>query len=272
MPIVTSEIQTNVLTNIIGINGKPGTGKSTLATSLVESKDVMYFDAENGSKFIPGVPKFTPTGKAEDNPTNWEHFLQASKEVVIDKKTNLVVDNIYNVCEWCAKYVCEQSEKKELSDFGFGKGEKAALKELKRVFDYFIQHNIGIIYISHLKEEYTVIKTKDSSEQTKMNSLNLPNWAKNYLVGQSDYIFWLYRDGFGELKIKTKGDELTVCKDRPGFLPEEIPNNPKILKALLFTSKEKFTQRVMAARSKMLSHWDQEADSYLKELGIDSYE
>lgn len=269
MPTVTSEIQTDILTNIIGINGEAGTGKTTLATSLVESKDIVYFDAENGSKFIPGVQKFTPTGDPKDNPSKWEDFLQASKEVVLEKKTTLVIDNFYNVCSWCAKYVCDEGEKKELSEFGFGKGEARALAELKRVIDYFIQHNIGLIYICHKKPEYTTIKIKGQAEQSQRNHLNLPSWARTYIVGQSDFIFYIYRDFTGQLKIRTKGDDLTVCKDRPGFLPDEIPNNPVILKKLLFSSKEKFTAQIMSARARMLSGWDSEAENYLKELGYD---
>lgn len=270
MPVFESEIQTDILTNMIGINGEPSTGKTTLATSLVESKNILYFDAENGSKFIAGIQKFSPTDNPQDNPSKWEHFLMAAKEVVLGKKTTIVIDNALNLCEWCANYVCEQNDKKTLSEFGFGKGEAAALKELKRVMDYFIQHNIGVIYICHKKPEYVTIKTKDNPrEQAQKNSLNLPTWARNYLIGQSDYLFYLFRNGFNELRIKTKGDELTVCKDRPGFLPEELPNNPVILKKLLFSSKEKFLERINTVRSRMLTDWDKEADSYLKELGID---
>ncbi len=268
MPVITSEIQTDVLTNIIGINGEPSTGKSTLATSVVESKNTLYFDAENGSKFIPGVQKFTP-GNGKENPSSWEDFLLAAQEVVRDKRSTLIIDNMLNVCDWCAKYVCEQNDKKTLSEFGFGKGEAAALKELKRIMDYFIQHNIGIIYICHKKPEYTTIKTNNVAEQAQRNHLNLPSWARNYLVGNSDYILFLYRNGFGELRIKTKGDELTVCKDRPGFLPADMPNNPVILKKLLFSSKEKFIERVNKVRSQMLNSWDDEADNYFKELGLD---
>jgi len=268
MPVITSEIQTDVLTNIIGINGEPGTGKTTLATSLVESENILYFDAENGSKFIAGIQKFTP-GDGRENPSKWEDFLQAAQEVVKDKRTTMVIDNMLNVCEWCARYVCEQNDKKTLSEFGFGKGEAAALKELKRVMDYFIQHNIGIIFICHKKPEYTTIKTAGVTEQAQRNHLNLPSWARNYLVGNSDYLFYLFRNGFGELRIKTKGDELTVCKDRPGFLPNELPNNPVILKKLLFSSKAQFLKRINEVRSNMVSAWDKEAESYLKELGLD---
>lgn len=271
MPVVESQINTDVLTNMIGINGEPSVGKTTLATSLVESKNILYFDAENGSKYISGVQKFTPTGNAEDNPKNWKDFLLAANEVVKDKRTTIVIDNMANLCEWCATYICEENDKETLSDFGFGRGEKAALGEMKRVLDYFLQNNIGVIYICHKKPEYVKIKIKNSTEaeDAQRNSLNLPNWAKTYLIGQSDFLFFLYRDGFGELKIRTKGDDLTVCKDRPGFLPDVLPNNPVLLKKLLFSSKEKFLKNIEAVRRRMLDKFDKDADSYIKELGLD---
>lgn len=270
MPIVTSEVETDTLSNMIIIGGEAGVGKTTLATSIFEKQDIMYFDAERGSKFIPGVQRYSPDGTAESHPKKWDDFVNCAKETITAKKTTLVIDNFLNVCDWLVRHVCEEGEKKDLSEFGFGKGEKKCATEMKRIFGFLHQANIGVVLICHKKTEYTTIKTKNNErEQANRNTLNLPTWAAHVVIPMSDYIFFAYRNPFGELRVKTKGDDLNLAKDRPGFLPEDLPNNPVIFKKLMFDSNEKFTKRIMEARSRMLTKWDDEAASYLKELGIE---
>ena len=270
MPILTSEVETDTLSNMIIIGGEAGVGKTTLATSIFEQKNIMYFDAERGSKFIPGVQRYSPDGTAESHPKHWQDFVNCARETLTEGKTTLVIDNFLNVCNWLSRHVCDEGEKKDLSEFGFGKGEKKCGVEMMRIFSTLHQKNVGVVLICHKKTEYTTIKTKTNErEQANRNTLNLPTWASHIVIPMSDYIFFAYRNPFGELRVKTKGDDLNLAKDRPGFLPEDMPNNPVIFKKLMFDSNEKFTARIMEARGRMLSKWDNEAENYLKEMGID---
>lgn len=276
MAIHQSVLNLNANQQMMAFFGEAGSGKTTAATELFGKENTLYFDCENGSKFIEGLTMWSPTDNPIDRPFKWEHFEQAAKDVILNKFKAIAIDNFFNLCEWLEKYVCQEASDenktyKTISDFGFGKGEKKCKKELFRIINYFNQANIGVVLICHKKTDYTMIKTKDTSdiEQKTRNTLNLPKWAAEVIVPNCDYVFYFFRDGFGDFRIKLSGDETTVAKDRSGTLPEEIPNNPIILRRLIMEGNEKMATRVRQAKENLRTSWEDEAENYLKELGIE---
>lgn len=276
MAIHTSVLNLDASQQMMAFFGEAGSGKTTAATELFGISETLYFDCENGSKFIEGLKIWSPSEDPEDRPFKWEHFEEAARDVIKNKFKAIAIDNFYNLCEWLEKYVCETNSTddkvyKSLSDFGFGKGEKKCKKELFKIINYFNQANIGVVLICHKKTEYKMIKNQESKELEQKNNatLNLPKWASEVIVPNCDYIFYFYRDGFGEFKVKLSGDETTVAKDRSGTLPEEIPNNPVILRKLIMEGNEKMSARVRSAKENLRKNWDDEATNYLKEYGIE---
>lgn len=271
MTIHKSVLNTDVYQQMLAFYGEAGAGKTTAATELFGLENTLYFDCENGSKFIEGLNIWSPTDNPQDRPFKWEHFEQAAKDVVQKKFKAIVIDNFFNLCEWLEKYTCEKNDKKTLAEFGFGKGEKLCKKELFKYFNYFNQSNIGVVLICHKKTEYKTIKVKGQtdSEMSQGNSLNLPKYAAEAVIPHCDYIFYFYKDGLGDMRIQLKGNESSVCKDRSGTLPEDIPNNPIVLRKLIIAGQEKMQERVRKAKENLRASWETDADNYLKELGID---
>jgi hypothetical protein len=279
MAIHTSVLNSNGYTKIMVPYGEASSGKTTFSCELFGKENTLLFDCENGSKFQEGINVWSPTEDPMDRPFKWEHFEQAASDVVRKKYTTFVVDNFFNLCMWLEKSIIDkanedlksgQPAKKTLSDFGFGKGEKACKAELFRFFNYFVQNNIGLVIICHKKKGYKTIKSKTGeAEQLTTNELNLPGYAMETVVPISDYIFYFYKNSFGEFRIKVKSDGDQVCKDRTGTLPDDLPNNPVLMRKLLLSSEDIMNKRIRDAKDNLRASWEDEAQNYLKELGLE---
>ena len=132
MAIHTSIINTDGQTNMFAFYGEAGSGKTTAATELFGLENTLYFDCENGAKFIEGLSVWSPSDDPKDRPFKWEHFEEAAKDVVKNKFNAIAIDNFFNLAMWLEKYVCDiMSEEskdgrhyKSLGEIGFGKGEE----------------------------------------------------------------------------------------------------------------------------------------------------
>lgn len=273
MPIIKSKIQTDALKHRYIFYGDPGAGKSTAAINLFESDRVVIFDTENGLKMHGGLNIWSPTENPDDRPSRWEHFEQFAREIITMKSQFdcIIIDTYWNLYQWCENFVVKESGEKDIltGSLGFGKGPKQVKKLLTNWINLFSQSNFGLVFICHSKHQQKQIHVKGKAESSiNQADINLPQGAKDIIYPLSDFVFYFYQNAFGERMVKLSGSETHVAKDRTGFLPEEIPNNPLILRKLLVSSSEKMQARIEKARSGLLDSFENSAQNYINELGF----
>lgn len=274
MPIIKSKIQTNALKHRYIFYGSPGSGKSTSAINLFDKERVVIFDTENGLKMHSDLNIWSPTDNPEDRPSRWEHFEQFCREVLPLKNQFdcIIIDTYWNLYQWCENFVVKEAGEKDIlsGSLGFGKGPKQVKKLLTNWINVFSQSNFGMVFVCHSKNQLKTIQVKGKSEsQIEQADINLPQGAKDIIYPLSDFVFYFYQNGFGERMVKLSGSETHVAKDRTGFLPAEIPNNPFILRKYLIDSSEKMEERIKHARENLLDSLESSSDNYIKELGYD---
>ena len=106
------------------VYGNSGVGKSTFAAA---APNPVFLLGEDGAGFL-SVPAFP-------RPLYWADVLEAVQELT-DMETpyqSLVIDTADGIEPLCVEHVCRVGGKKNLEDFGFGKGQILALEEWRKL-------------------------------------------------------------------------------------------------------------------------------------------
>ncbi len=135
------------------IHGHAGIGKTTLATS---AKQALLIPVEEGTGVlsVPSLPK----------PNDWEELTAMLREVIadlgkpkgerefMDAYQSLIIDSIDRVEPLIWQAVCAEKGKKEIEDFGYGKGytyaDKYWIKFLQGL-DMVRREGVAVIIIAH---------------------------------------------------------------------------------------------------------------------------
>lgn len=170
--------------------GAPKTGKSTLVAEL-DPKNTLFLATESGHDHLE-IMRW-PIER-------WEDFLTigaALKEHYQDKGTPpyklLAIDTVDELARMCGEaalqHLAGASAKQEFrhaSDFEYGKGWDAIADEFRRKVAGITRMGMGVIFISHEKEETVTLPNgatvKQLSPDVGIKSL------RKWLLGYVDYI------------------------------------------------------------------------------------
>jgi len=231
LPTEKSKVELDYLKKIYLIYGEPKVGKTTICSQFGgKESEVLFFASESGHKFQEVYKWKTTKG---DEPTNWEHFKECCKELILDKDKHnyscLVVDTVDNLYKWVTDYVNKRKGIEHESDLKFGKGYSAIKTEFMRPVLSLAQHGFGIIFISHAKD-----RDKEVGNVTiNYTDTNLSGSAGKVISGLCDFILYFHLDLDGRRFIRTKGNKAVNAGDRSGKLPEIIEmDSTKLIKAL----------------------------------------
>lgn len=237
----------------ITIYGKPGIGKSTLASQFPDPLFLLTEDPELSG--LRALPVFT------DYKTLWESVSSLLALEELPFKT-LVIDSISKLDALVAARVLEQSpvvgkdrrpaETLAEAFGGYGSGfEKAALlhRALKAKFDKFKERDIAVIYISHLEirkykspetEDYDILSLVMNSDKSRMVYIDdvdavLYCKLKAHTI-ETDSGRTLVKSS-GQRIISGAANEVHVSKNRFS-LPAEIPMSfEELVKYIPFYNK-----------------------------------
>lgn len=236
MSILDNIIITKAGAPRITIYGRPGIGKSTLASQFPEPLFLLTEDNElPGIQALPVVHTFTEI---------WNNVksLLALKELPF--KT-LVIDSISKLDALIVEYTIEQSppgkDKQPVKTIaqafgGYGAGfEKAASlhRALKAQFDKFKERGVTVIYISHLEikkfkspeaEDYdilSIVMNSDKSRQVYIDDVDLVALCKmKSYITETDSGRSIVKSS-GKRIISVGANDVHVSKNRFG-MPDEI--------------------------------------------------
>lgn len=193
------------------VYGKPGVGKTTFAASF---PDMTIIDAENGAKFIKGVP------------VSRVKTYQELKEAVKNCKTkNICIDSITAVERLIWGDILLECKAKTMATAfgGYGQGYAEAVQRFRKLAEYLEENFNLIVYTAH-----PAIKTQPnpSSEPFEAYNVSVHKQLQEYCTIHFDEIFFMSLEThINEGKITntsnriltTKDAEWCVCKDRIGL-------------------------------------------------------
>lgn len=220
------------------IYGEPGIGKTTLAA---EFPDAVFLQIEDGT---PGDIELTSFGKIEAFSDFMDRLTQLYSEEH-DLKT-VVVDSVTELqrlvwAETCARGDDHGNAKKQIEDFGYGKGYVRALRVWQEAIDGLnaLRRDRGmtVVLIAHSK----VDRFDDPETQSYSRyEIDLHDKAVGMIERDMDAIFFLktpvsvktedqgfnkeraIAQGSRQVMIHTAGRPAYVAKNRYG-MPEKVP-------------------------------------------------
>lgn len=201
------------------IYGLSGVGKSTLASKF--SKPV-FFDLENGLRFMPNVTKVRDT--------TYVKFVDDMTQLARSEKKfdTIVIDSV----DWLMALLAEdvsgsggatfekgyQNASKTLGDAngGYGKGYEALANQtrvLLKMLDKFVDKGYTVVLVAHAVKKDIMDADGISIEQVapKIDKRNM-----DLFVEWADHIFYL-RDVNGARTLQLSPDGVSLAKNRLGL-------------------------------------------------------
>lgn len=136
----------------IGIYGRPGVGKTTLAAT---APNPIFILTEDGLASVRPTPKHTPVCRSYNEVGEWIHVLRTEQH---DFQT-VVIDSIDGLEPLMIKWIAEQDGKTPedfalgKGNFGYGKGELRLADEMRVFLEILerlqVEKNMAVILTSH---------------------------------------------------------------------------------------------------------------------------
>lgn len=201
------------------VYGLSGVGKSTLASTFDKP---IFFDLENGLRFMPGVAKVRAT-TYEDFVNKMTMFMRSEK-----KYDTVVIDSV----DWLMSMLAEdvsgsggktfqegyKNANKTLGDAngGYGKGYEALANQTKvllHLFDKIVDNGYTVVLIAHAVKKDIMDADGISIEQVapKIDKRNM-----DLFVEWADHILYL-KDVNGARSLQLSPDGVSLAKNRLGL-------------------------------------------------------
>src|SRR5574343_262762 len=136
------------------IFGKPGSGKSRLASKLDEH--VLFIDLDKGLK---ALSVYNYRDLTSHEVVEWSD-LEKSLQWFLDKPFNMVcIDTARLMIDLAEKEICKRNNVKQIKDIPYGGGWSGTRGLIKVTFDKISAKQKGIIFIAHDK-----VKTYTNAE------------------------------------------------------------------------------------------------------------
>ena len=135
----------------VHIYGPEGVGKSSFGAA---TPDPIFIDVEQGTMNLD-TTRFVFDEKGRTMPSGFEEFLEAVRTVEREDHPykTLVVDTLDAVEALVWRYICERDNKKNIPDYGWGKGENyVALDEWRRLvaaLERVRARGVQVVTLSH---------------------------------------------------------------------------------------------------------------------------
>lgn len=220
LPKEKSGKNTNLSDQIILIYGRAGIGKSTICASFDKA---IFLATEPGLNHLDVYS--TPI-------TTWSDFLQACKELATEDHgfKTVVIDTVDRLIPLCQEFFEKKMEVEHISDLPMGKGWSLVTAEIGRVLTKLSQMPMGLVIVSHSKQEEVETKTSKFSRYT----IDIGGKNQNVILNLMDIILFMdseMRKGEEISVIRTKPSLYWEAKDKSKLLDDNIefpPDKPEV--------------------------------------------
>lgn len=237
--LIPTEPQQKVLdlsSKVVGIYGRAGIGKSTLANCF---DGVLFAATEAGLSHLDGVYKV-------DVPT-YDIFLDLCKEFTTTEHPykTLCIDTFDNLVKLCVDWTCKRLSISDLSEYKrkFG-AYHFVTKEVHRIIAKLSLLPYGLILTSHYAEE----EMNSPTNKWQRATISIGGKNKSIMLDICDPLLFMdsRMDGDKEVGvIKTKPSIYWDAKDKSTLLPAEIIydlSNPKEAFDIIYNSYNESTE------------------------------
>lgn len=208
------------------IYGPEGIGKSTLAAAM---PNPVFIDIEQGTSQLEVM--------RIDTPTTWQMLLEEVRYITanVPQAGTIVIDTADAAERLCQHAVCIKRDKRNIEDFGYGKGYVYAMEEFNQLLlalNASIEAGINVVIIAH--SQMRKFERPDEAGAYDRYELKLDKrvatlvkeWADAVLF--CDYETFVSRDESGRAKasggkrvVRTNHHPVWDAKNRWG-LPDKI--------------------------------------------------
>lgn len=231
------------------IFGSPKVGKSTFAAG---AENVLFFNFENGTEFLPLKYEPVPIQKW----TEFKAYLKQLRDPEIQKQFPIIViDTVTIAAQLAERYVCMQNGVEYIKDIPYGAGYGMPSSEFFNVFHEISMMGYGIIFLAHTKNQYSEY-VDEKGEKIQQVTSDVDKRIFSVLNGMCDLI--CFADKQYDPVEKTMKRVLYTDADSPymvtggrcsQFFPKVIPLDYKTFEMEL----EKATQKIAASSNSELS-------------------
>lgn len=178
-------------------------------------KNSLIIAGEPGYHCLPGV-------MAQDV-TSWSEmrqvYNQLKKKEVRERFSNIAVDSVDVLSDYCTKYICQQNDIESLGELPYGQGWSKFKKEFTEVFRGLTQLGYGVYFIGHDKR----IVNEETGEQIICPALS--SSIKTVVAGLADIYGYAHQKTKGENSVLTLRDSSgsIECGGRHKYIAEEVP-------------------------------------------------
>ncbi len=217
MGLIPKEItkkEINLSNKVVGIYGRAGVGKSTLASCF---DGVLFAATEAGLSHMD---------VAKVNITSYETFLELCKEFATTDHgyKTLCIDTYDNLVKLCSEKVCKDLGIDEIGGYKKFGAYHIVTAELHRILNKMSHLPYGLILVSHYTEEEMNSKTKSWKRAT----ISIGGKNKGIMLDICDPLLFMDSKMKGDEEvgvIRTKPSIYWEAKDKGKGLPEEIEYN-----------------------------------------------
>lgn len=216
-------ISKNLRSKSVLIYGSPKIGKSTFAS---KADNVLFFNFENGTEFLPMKNDPIPIQKWAD----FKAYLKQLRDPEIQAMFPvIVIDTVTIAGQLCEKYICTQQNVENIKDIPYGAGYGMPSQEFFNVFHEISMLGYGIIFLAHTKTQYSEF-VDEKGEKIQQVTADVDKRIFSVLNGMCDII------GYAEKQYdpinKTMKRVLYVDADAPDkvtggrcvqYFPKVIP-------------------------------------------------
>ncbi len=217
--------QVGLAKKVIGVYGRPGIGKSSLA-AMFQRTIVAQTEAGLEHLDVPRIVINSWAGKLErvSESKVAGGFLDFCREVVVngDAYDRICIDTFDNLCRICTEHMCEQLNIDDIGDYKKFGAYHLVTGEVHRIIKKLTNDTrFGLTLISHEKEEEVETKTK----KYKRKTISVSGKNRGEMLDICHMLLFMSSkmDGDDELGlICTKPSLFHEAKDKDQALPEEI--------------------------------------------------
>ena len=211
IPKEVTKKEINLSNKVVGIYGRAGIGKSTLANCF---DGVLFAATEAGLSHMD---------VAKVNITSYDQFLELCKEFATTDHgyKTLCIDTYDNLVKLCTDKVCKDLDIEDIGSYKKFGAYHMVTAELHRILNKMSHLSYGIILVSHYAEEEMTSKTK----QWKRATISIGGKNKNIMLDICDPLLFMDSKMKGEEEIgviHTKPSIYWEAKDKSKVLENEI--------------------------------------------------
>lgn len=201
LPTKKSEPENELKKYTILIYGRPGVGKTTLASQF---DDPLFFMFEGGAKSLSIF---------KEPVVSWKKFVQKIDELKTEKHTfkTVVMDTFARAYDLCQEHVCKEMGIDHPTDAPYGKAWSAIKTEFRRQMSRLTAMDVGLVLICHTKDKE--IEMLDGTMKT-MTAPETSNQSLDFVNQEVDLVAYYFYTGKGNRRIRVAATEDIIAKNR----------------------------------------------------------